>query len=75
MRHAPDVAEVARDAPPLGTVTRARASESVRDLVQQGLVDGVVVEKFGQVPRHGDAFAPEVAQAGASRRTIEVEAP
>lgn len=54
---------------------RARAGESVRDLVQQRLMDGIVVEALSQVARDGDALAPEVTQARASRGAVKRKAP
>ncbi len=75
MGAAADVPELTSDAPPLGAVARARTGEGVGDLVQQRLMDGVVIKALGEVPRHGDALAPKVAQARPTRSAVEVEVP
>ncbi len=73
--HPTDIAEFARDASPLGAMPDSWACESVRYLMQQHLVDVIVVEALGEVPRHRDAFAGEVTQARTARGAVEVEAP
>jgi hypothetical protein len=75
MRRTADVAELAGDASPFSSVTRARARESVSDLVQQRLVNRVVIEALGKVTRDRNALAPKVAQAGSARGSVEGEAP
>lgn len=75
MSRAADVAEFACDTSPVCTVTRARARESVSNLVQQGLVNRVIVEAFGEVTGDGNSLAPKIAQASAARGSVEGEAP
>jgi hypothetical protein len=45
------------------------------DFVQQHLVDLVVLEALGEVPRDRDPMRAVVAEAGARRRAVEREGP
>lgn len=69
------VAELARDAHPRRTVTRADARNGVGDLVEKYLVDFIIPSAAAQVPRHGNTFVLVITLTEACLCVIELKTP